>query len=462
MKKYIGWAYTQYRPPFWKSEIYLCQIIPGERSVFLAWKSQGTGVFEVFGKRSDRETFRSLGTTDDTFFLVDGLEETTDYQFYIASASGKSDIRWARTGKAIGTVVNYLHPNDPMYSFSGQYLCSPCLLRHPDGYLLASMDVYQSNAPQNLAMIFRSDDDGKSWYHVSDLFPCFWPRMFLHDGKVYILACSTEYGDLLIGASEDGCKTVTEPIVLLRGGNGKNKSAGVHKNPQPIVTYHGRIYGTLEWGSWHQDYHASMVMSADEHADLLDPASWSFSEPLLYDPNWEGTGIGKSAGTIEGCLAVGPDGALYSTMRYDMMRLEPCYGKALRFQVDTLHPEAPLIFDRSIVFPANHSKFEMRYDEKTGKYYSIANRITAPEDKAKRTLLSLMSSEDMIHWSVVTDLIDRRSEDPTGRKIGFQYVDFFFEGEDILFLCRTAINGAGSFHDSNYITFHRIEHFRDL
>ncbi len=139
MKKYIGWAYTQYRPPFWKSEIYLCQIIPGERSVFLAWKSQGTSVFEVFGKRSDRETFRFLGTTDDTFFLVDGLEETTDYQFYIASASGKSDIRWARTGKAIGTVVNYLHPNDPMYSFSGQYLCSPCLLRHPDGYLLASM-----------------------------------------------------------------------------------------------------------------------------------------------------------------------------------------------------------------------------------------------------------------------------------------------------------------------------------
>ena len=46
--------------------------------------------------------------------------------------------------------------------------------------------------------------------------------------------------------------------------------------------------------------------------------------------------------------------------------------------------------------------------------------------------------------------------------VGFQYVDFAIEGEDLLFLCRTALNGANSFHDSNYSTFHRIKNFREI
>ena len=38
----------------------------------------------------------------------------------------------------------------------------------------------------------------------------------------------------------------------------------------------------------------------------------------------------------------------------------------------------------------------------------------------------------------------------------------FFEGEDILLLCRTAMNGANSYHNSNYSTFDRIKGFRGL
>ena len=46
--------------------------------------------------------------------------------------------------------------------------------------------------------------------------------------------------------------------------------------------------------------------------------------------------------------------------------------------------------------------------------------------------------------------------------VGFQYVDFAIEGNDLLFLCRTALNGANSYHDSNYSTFHRIKNFREI
>ena len=71
-----------------------------------------------------------------------------------------------------------------------------------------------------------------------------------------------------------------------------------------------------------------------------------------------------------------------------------------------------------------------------------------------------MASDDMKNWVVVKDLIDKRNDDSD--TVGFQYVDFEIEGDDIIFVSRTAINGAFSFHDNNYQTFHRITNFREM
>jgi hypothetical protein len=111
-------------------------------------------------------------------------------------------------------------------------------------------------------------------------------------------------------------------------------------------------------------------------------------------------------------------------------------------------------------FPANYSKFMIQYDEKSDAYYSVATRVYDSEHTSDRNLLSLLRSEDLVHWSVVCDLLDYRSHDR--QKVGFQYVDFKFEGEDIIYLCRTALNNAHNFHDANYSTFHRIKDFRKL
>ena len=151
------------------------------------------------------------------------LEDTTNFNVIQgimkieASENKKSRIRLARCGESVGAAVNYLHPDDEAYAFSGRYLCSPSLVRHPDGYLLASMDLFAGNHPQNLTLIFRSDDDGKTWHYVSELMPCFWGKLFIHKGELYMLSCSTEYGDLLIGRSDDGGKTWGAPTTLLRG-----------------------------------------------------------------------------------------------------------------------------------------------------------------------------------------------------------------------------------------------------
>jgi hypothetical protein len=47
---------------------------------------------------------------------------------------------------------------------------------------------------------------------------------------------------------------------------------------------------------------------------------------------------------------------------------------------------------------------------------------------------------------------------------GFQYLDWAFEGDDLIVVARRAfddgIGGADNQHNSNYLTFHRIEQFR--
>ena len=45
---------------------------------------------------------------------------------------------------------------------------------------------------------------------------------------------------------------------------------------------------------------------------------------------------------------------------------------------------------------------------------------------------------------------------------GFQYVDWQFDGDDIIYLVRTAYRGAIRYHDSNRIIFRKLPNFRDL
>ena len=449
------WSYSPYRPPMYNvGDIYICRVAPSADSIHVEWLCAACAEYSVYCRVRGEGEFSLCGVTSGSRFDIAGLSDKTDYEFYVESNNKKSRVRLARTGKIDGVVVNYLHPDDNAYSFSGKYLCSPSLVRHPDGYLLASMDLYAGGAPQNLTLIFRSDDDGKSWHYVSELMPCFWGKLFIHKGELYMLSVSTEYGDLLIGRSSDGGKSFSAPVALLRGSGSKTgRHSGVHKNPQPIVEYNGRLYGTLEWAPWGGC--SAMVMSCDVDADLLDPESWSFSEPVILDEfSPELKGVQKGGLTIEGTIVLSPEGRLLNVMRTAMR------GKALMYEIDTENSDKPMSYYGIMPFEANLSKFMIKYDEISGRYYSVATRLYDGCPDNARNLMSLMSSDDLLEWNVLCDLHDHRSEDVT--TVGFQYADFEFDGEDIIYLCRTAVNGAHSYHDSNYSTFHRIKNFRKI
>ena len=467
MVGYSGWSYRPYKPLLWNSgDIYVCRVAPEKNSIHLEWLPVGPVEYSIFYRdRTVEKGFLLAGTTAADQFDITGLDSDTDYEFFVSAQEKKSRIRLARTGHFLGSLVNYLHPDDDVYSFSGRCLCSPSLVRHPDGYLLASMDLYSGGFPQNLTLIYRSDDNGASWHYVSELMPCFWGKLFIHNGDLYMLACSTGYGDLLIGRSTDGGKTFGTPTVLLRGSNGKKGVNGIHKNPQNLVVYNNRLYETLEWGNWINEeyYHAAMVMSCHVEDDLLVPENWHFSQPLKHDPNWEGLTKGPHKGTIEGTLCVAPDGKLYNVMRFNTtLGCDPLYGVVPAFRVNTDDPDAPLEYSHGIQLPCNHTKFMIKFDSVSQRYYCIGNRILSPAHYGKRDVLTLFTSRDMRNWEVLLDIIDMHEENGTNNKIGFQYCDFEFDGEDIIFLCRTCMNNGDSFHNTNASTFHRIQAFRTL
>lgn len=439
----------------------ICRLAPNADIIELEWLDEsGTapGEYEIYFKPVDASEFKILKTNENKAVLS-GLFPDTEYELFVAAGKQKSRTRLAQTGFVPGTVVNYLHPRDGAYQFSGRYLCSPSIVKLPNGALLASMDVYASKAPQNLSMIFRSDDGGATWQYSTELFPCFWGKLFVHKGELYMLAMSTEYGDIFIGKSTDGGKTFCLPEVLFRG-SCSFAEKGLHKAPMPVTAHAGRLWTAIDYGAWSMGGHSSCLLSVDENSDLMKAENWTLTKPLAYSPRWAGAVEGPSRGLLEGSAVVSPDGEIINFLGYRTGECVPDRDRAVMLKGDIRNPEKKLAFYKVVDFYGNRAKFSVLYDQVSGLYYSIVNRIKGENTRGMRNIASLSVSPDLVRWRVVRDLLDYSAEDPA--KVAFQYIDFLFDGDDLLFLSRTAFNNAAGFHDSNYITFHRVTNFRNL
>jgi len=396
---------------------------------------------------------------------VNGVETDTDYEVYVARTDTVyecSAVRLVRTGDAPGTVVNYLHPEDTAYDLSGRFLDSSSIVKLPSGRLVSCMGTHATEEHgENLSILFSSDDNGESWHYLCELFPARWARLFFDGGKLWCLCTSCTYGDLLIGCSEDEGATWGEPSILARG-TCVNSRAGWHHTPMPILHHNGRIITDIQYGAWTSGYFANAVLSAKEGSDLLDRDNWAISEfwdhrdhsdirPTISGGEKGSTDAFKYAlGGIEGSAVVTPDGNVWVIHRYGDK-------KPLILEYDPEDPWGELKNGRLCDMPVKDSKAPIEYDSVSGRYYMLCNY--APDGRSVgRTICALMSSGDLSDWKLERIVFDYSSEDP--KKIGLQYFDFLIDGNDILFVSRTAVCGAKNFHDSNHQTFHRIKDFR--
>jgi hypothetical protein len=322
------------------------------------------------------------------------------------------------------------------------------------------MDTFYHGTPSNLQFIFKSGDGGKTWNYQCEIFPSFWGKLFYHRGRVYLLSVVNEYGDLQIGYSEDEGLHWSRPVTIFPGA-GSGKDAGIHKSSSPVLIHKNRIWTAVEYGSWSRGYHESGVVSIPEDADLMKPGNWSCTGFLRFNPEWEGAFPRGGLNYIEGSVVAGPEGGLYNILRNNNVSAGcGSLGKAVILKIDAENPEKTPEFYKIIDFNGGASKFVVDRDRETGVYYSIVNRVTSPEALGQRNIVSLSVSRDLLHWHIVKDLIDASHEAP--EEVGLQYTNHLAEGDDLLYVTRTAYNHAWNHHDSNCITFHREKNFRRL
>lgn len=194
------------------------------------------------------------------------------------------------------------------------------------------------------------------------------------------------------------------------------------------------------WGNFD-----ALVVSIPVDADLLRAENWTFSRRL---PKPDGIAW------LEGNVLRDPEGNLVNVLRTNG-------AVADRAAVVRVDAGGTLAFDPSgnfVDMPGGGAKFTIRYDGKTARYWALVNRQTDPD--AYRNHLVLVSSADLRRWrDEITVLFH-----PDRAKHAWQYADWLFEGDDIVFVSRTAFDdgagGARRAHDANFMTFHRIRDFR--
>jgi hypothetical protein len=364
--------------------------------------------------------------------------------------------------KVPGTVIAYSPAS------SGLYIGSPSIVVLANGHYLASHDFFGPKSTEHtsaISRIYRSKNKGKTWEMISEINGQFWSKLFIHQSNLYLMGTHKHHGNAIIRQSKDEGETWTSPT---DAENGLLLAGEYHCAPMPLITHNGRLWRAMEdamgpikvWGK----RYGSFMMSIPLDKNPMQAANWTKSNVLGYDSTYFNGAFG---GWIEGNAVVGPDGGVWNILRVDNKKSLQEYAAMVKISPDGTQA----IFERStgfIPFPGGSKKFTIRFDPKTKLYWTLSNYIPDDVKNANpgknpasiRNTLALCFSTDLKDWKIKKIVFQH----PDIIKHGFQYVDWLFDGKNILLACRTAYDdafeGANNNHDANYLTFYRIKKFR--
>lgn len=365
----------------------------------------------------------------------------------------------------------------------GKIFCaSPSILILPDGRYLVSHDLSGKHDRAGHTLLHVSADRGATWRLLAEVRDQKWSTLFRHRGAIYLIGTSARAGNMIIRRSTDDGLTWTDPTGPRQGLLAEGK---FHCAPTPVVVHQGRIWRAFEQfapTAPTREFRA-FVVSAPEEADLLEATSWTRSSALVHRREWLAT---RNAEWLEGNIVVAPDGSLRNILRVEShpaigapFALPASNARIPRFEVAAaLRVSADgrtVEFDPTrdyVHFIGSEAKFTVRFDPVSRRYWSLGSKITNPHSgyawlytpHHQRNVLALTSAADLRTWEERCRVLRFREGQVVTKaeaRVGFQYVDWQFDGDDLVAVSRTAWNGL-NYHDANFITFHRLRNFRTL
>lgn len=315
---------------------------------------------------------------------------------------------------------------------------------------------------------FQSMDKGRSWQKRSNPDYMNFCKCFTRPddpNTLYELGISAATrGNIVIRNSRDNGQTWSAVTTLFKG--------DYHGAPTPFIEYKDRIWHAV--GTAPADGKMGIaVLSIPADADPMSAANWTLSNILTGNSAW----LAGNARHVfnewqEGCIVVNPENKLKIVTRVDDSKdndLAALISVSDR-QTITFNPKTDFCD-----MPGGGKKFTIRYDAVSRKYWTLVNPCY-DEDRVRthsgwynsriypiflRSRLVLCSSTDLRRWTVEKEAISSNN----CFFHGFQYVDWVFDGDDIIAVSRTAFPETRGLparqHDANFLTFHRISNFRN-
>ena len=307
--------------------------------------------------------------------------------------------------------------------------------------------------------VFRSTDKGATWTQTATLTDMKRGGLFVHQGALHLIGYTNDNANddaiTVIRRSTDNGVTWGAQPSTRDDGLFSNGGAGT---PNVAVVHDGRIW-VAQGGK-----RVRSIPAAE--TDLLLTRRWSRGANAITD----GGPVSPEITISEAQIVASP-----RTGVVVMPKVQQSNASVL-LRVDPTDPAKMLTPTAAdwIALPGAEKKFAARYDPVSDRFWVLSNPVLpahadhpslsggtfAVRPWLVRNTAALISSRDLVSWDVEQIFLYSENVDYEG----FQYLQFDYDGADMVVAARTAFDVGGNKplrgHDSNLTTFHRIEDFR--
>ncbi len=331
-------------------------------------------------------------------------------------------------------------------TYDGGYNAPRVFISDPEIVVLSNGNYIASHAlagrssgsdSSGLTSLFRSADKGATWTSLGSKTGILRGSLFVHDGALYLL-----------GANNDVAGNTA--VVMKSTDNGTSWTTAAFTQGGPVTPNNPVVWSNRLWSA-----DGVATFSALTTNNLLTPASWTLNIPYWPpSPAWV-TGI------TEGQIVASPELGVF---------ILPTVIGFPYTALARVNSSGGSLFDTNnfVALPGGEKKFGATYDAVSGKFFVLSNPILPVHTNSIiaanmiRNTAAVLSSRDLLNWKVEKIFLYSTDID----RDGFGYLNFDFDTTNMVVAARTAFpvgsDDPNRGHDSNLLTFHRIDDFRNL